>query len=205
MRFAALVLAAGQGRRFGGSKLLAPLEGRPLLQHVLDAVASSGPVVTVVVLGDDADDAERVIAWDGQLRVVNADPTRGLSSSLGLGMAQVQALPEAQTIDAVLVALGDQPRTSAAVITTLVEAESDRTIVVPRHAVDGARNPVLLLRDAWPLVSVVSGDRGLGAFIDAHPDLVLELPVEGANPDVDTPADLAALVSGGTRPTPAEA
>ncbi len=193
MRFAALVLAAGEGRRFGGHKLLARLEGRPVLQHVLDAVAAAAPTETVIVLGADATDAEREMTWRGERRVVNPDPSRGLSSSLKLGMAVIQALPEAGTLDAILVGLGDQPRTSTEVIAILLDAETDRSIVVPRYADDGARNPVLLHRDAWPLVAAVSGDRGLGAFIGAHPDLVLEVPVGGANPDVDTPADLAAL------------
>ena len=193
MRFAAVVLAAGHGRRFGGHKLLAPLEGRPVLEHVLAAVAAVAPAATIVVLGADAADAGRHVAWRGEQRVVNPDPGRGLSSSLKLGMAAVQTLPDAETLDAILVVLGDQPRISAAVIGTLLGAETDRPIVVPRFAEDGARNPVLLQREAWPLVAAVSGDRGLGAFIDAHPDQVLELPVAGANPDVDTPADLAAL------------
>lgn len=193
MRFAAVVLAAGAGRRFGGHKLLAPLEGRPILQHVLEAVAAAAPDATVVVLGGDAMEAERDVTWRGEQRLVNPDPGRGLSSSLKLGMAAVTALHDAEMLDAILVVLGDQPRISAAVIGTLLEAETDRPIVVPHFAEDGARNPVLLHREAWPLVAGARGDRGLGAFIDAHPGQVLELPVGGANPDVDTPADLAAL------------
>jgi molybdenum cofactor cytidylyltransferase len=205
MRFAVLVLAAGEGRRFGGHKLLAQLQGRPILQHVLDAVAAAGPEVTLVVLGADAAEAERQVQWREEHRVVNPDPGKGLSSSLKLGLARIQALPEAVTLDAILVALGDQPRTSTAVIHTLIETETDRPIVVPRFAEDGARNPVLLHREAWPLAAMASGDRGLGAFIDAHPDLVLELPVSGANPDIDTPADLAALAGEQPSATPSGA
>lgn len=205
MRFAALILAAGAGRRFGGHKLLAPLEGRPILQHVLDAVAAAGPAATLVVLGSDGDDAERGIEWRGEERVVNPDPDRGLSSSLRLGLAAIQALPEAGTLDAILVVLGDQPRTTTAVIHTLIETETDRVILVPRFSEDGARNPVLLHRDAWPLAARTTGDRGLGAFIDAHPDLVLELPIAGANPDVDTPADLARLAAEENPTTPSGA
>jgi molybdenum cofactor cytidylyltransferase len=205
MRFAAVIMAAGEGTRFGGHKLMASLEGRPILQHVLDSVAAAGPSATVVVLGADAAEAERAIEWRGEERVVNPDPARGLSSSLKLGIAAVQALPDAETLDAILVALGDQPRTLTAVIHTLVEAETDRSIIVPRYSEDAARNPVLLHRDAWPLAARATGDRGLGAFIDAHRDLILELPVAGSNPDVDTPADLAALAAHEPPATPAGA
>jgi SAM-dependent methyltransferase len=62
---------------------------------------------------------------------------------------------------------------------------------------DGAgRNPVLLRRDAFSLIAETSGDRGLGPLIDAHPELVHEIPirVEGGNPDVDTRDDLVGLL-----------
>jgi molybdenum cofactor cytidylyltransferase len=205
VRFAAVVLAAGEGTRFGGHKLLAPLEGRPIVQHVLDAVAGAGSSATVVVLGRDAEEAEAVLEWRTEQRVINAHPEGGLSGSLKLGLDALQAHPEAATFDAILVALGDQPRTSTAVIHLLIEAETDRPIVVPRFSEDGARNPVLLHRDAWSLVARASGDRGLGAFIDAHPDLAMELPVAGANPDIDTPADLAALTAEEDPATPSGA
>jgi CTP:molybdopterin cytidylyltransferase MocA len=204
MRFAVVVLAAGEGTRFGGHKLLAQLEGSPILQHVLDAIAVAGPSATVVVLGADAEDIERAIEWRDEQRVVNPEPGKGLSSSLKLGIAAVEAVAD-DGIEAILVALGDQPRTLTAVIHTLVEAETDRPIVVPRYSEDGARNPVLLHRDAWPLAARATGDRGLGAFIDAHRDLVLELHVAGSNPDVDTRADLAALAAEEDPATPAGA
>ncbi len=66
--------------------------------------------------------------------------------------------------------------------------------MVPVHADDRGRNPVLLRRAAFPLVEESSGDRGLGPVIADHPELVDEVAVEGTNPDVDTPGDLAATV-----------
>ena len=50
----AVVLAAGSGSRFGGGKLLAPIAGKPVLQHVLDALEAAGSAEVVVVLGRDA-------------------------------------------------------------------------------------------------------------------------------------------------------
>ena len=66
-------------------------------------------------------------------------------------------------------------------------------IVRPRYAADDAPNPVVLRRAAWLLAEGVDGDRGLGPLLAARPDLVLEVPVDGANPDVDTVADLVRL------------
>lgn len=185
---AGIVLAAGAGSRFGGGKLLAPLAGRPILQHVLDRLADAGIGDVIVVLGRDAPAIERAIAWRAEHRVVNPEPERGLSSSLLIGMA---ALPPGA--DAVLIALGDQPLVTAATIRALLDArpEDSRPIVVPAYPDDRGRNPVLLRRPAFRLVREASGDRGLGPVLATHPDAVREVPVSGDNPDVDTQADLA--------------
>jgi molybdenum cofactor cytidylyltransferase len=191
MRAAAVVLAAGAGSRFGGGKLLASLQGRPVLQHVLDRVADAGIGEVVVVLGDDAAAVEAAIAWRAERRLRNPDPARGLASSVQVG---IEALDPA--VDAALVLLGDQPAVAADTIRALLEAGVDgsRPIAVPVYAEDAGRNPVLLGRAAFGLVEGLTGDRGLGPIIRAHPGLVREVPVVGANPDVDTRADLVAVL-----------
>jgi CTP:molybdopterin cytidylyltransferase MocA/SAM-dependent methyltransferase len=187
------VLAAGAGSRFGGGKLLARLDGRPILQHVLDRLASAGITSVVVVLGDDAESVEAEIAWRGERRVRNPDPARGLSSSLQVGIGALEA-----STDSALIVLGDQPMLPARAIRALLDAEADpeRPVVVPVYGDDTGRNPVRLDRNAFRLVDETSGDRGLGPVLGAHPELVRELPirVEGGNPDVDTPADLVSLL-----------
>lgn len=186
----AIVLAAGSASRFGSAKALAVLEGRPMLQHVLDAVASADVAEVVVVLGAAADEVEVAIHWRGERRVRNPNPERGLASSLRVGLA---ALPPGA--EAALIVLGDQPRLRPEVIRAVVERwrAGSKPIVVPRYAAGGALNPVLLAPDAWPLAMALEGDRGMGLLIHASPDLVTDVPVEGDNPDVDTPADLQRL------------
>ena len=99
-------------------------------------------------------------------------------------------------LDAALILLGDQPRTSRAAIRALLAAEvpEGRSIVIPRYAGGGGANPVLLLRAAWPLAAGLDGDRGFGPLIRARPELVVEVELPGDNPDVDTPGDLARIV-----------
>ena len=65
---------------------------------------------------------------------------------------------------------------------------------MPVYADDRGRNPVLVRRPAFGLVGEASGDRGLGPVLEAHPELVSEIAVDGANPDIDTPADLARAI-----------
>jgi molybdenum cofactor cytidylyltransferase len=191
-RIAAIVLAAGASSRFGSPKALAPLDGRPLLEHVLDALREAGIGRIVVVLGNAADQIEDGIGWVDEVIVRNRDP-RHLSSSLEVGLAAAEDLEP--PVDGVLLALGDQPRTRPEVIRLLVAASrsSGRPVAVPRYAEGGGANPVLLMRAAFDLVDEASGDRGLGPVLAEHADRVEEVPVDGANPDVDTPADLATL------------
>jgi molybdenum cofactor cytidylyltransferase len=192
-RIAAIVLAAGAGLRFGRpDKLLAPLRGRPILLHVLDAIAEAGFAATFVVVGENAERVERSIRWRTEVRVANPDPARGLSSSVQVGVAAARGLEP--PVDGVLIALGDQPNLSSQVIRALVAAAGGaRPIVVPRYEGGGGSNPVLVRREAWHLVDELTGDRGLGPIIEAGMDQVTEVGVEGSNPDVDTPDDLAGL------------
>jgi molybdenum cofactor cytidylyltransferase len=185
-RTAGLVLAAGRATRFGSDKLSASLAGRPLLQHVIDAAAAALLTPLIVIVGD----VERRLDWRGARPLRNPEPQRGLSSSLRLGLDELTA---DAAVGRVVVLLGDQPRVSVAVIERLLSTATDRPIVVPRYADGAAGNPVVLGRAVWPLAAAISGDRGMSQLFAARPDLVSYLDMPGTNPDVDTPADLAAL------------
>jgi molybdenum cofactor cytidylyltransferase len=186
----AVVLAAGAARRFGSPKMLAPLSGRPVLQHVLDAVAQAGLGNVMVVLGDQAAAIRAAVAWRRERVEVNPRPGDGLSSSLRIGL---DVAAQDRTVDAVLVLLGDQPAVRTAVISAVLAAAevAPEPIVRVRYADDEAPNPVLVRRAAWALVAGLSGDRGLGPLLLERPDLVAEVAVPGTNPDIDTPEDLA--------------
>ncbi len=187
----AVVLAAGAGSRFGGGKLLAPLEGRPVLQHVLDTLAAAGMADVVIVLGQDAGAMERALQWRSERRVRNPDPTRGLASSLQVGLAA--ATQGDGEPDAALIVLGDQPELRAEAIRAILGAADGAHAIVPRYEQDRGRNPVLLPAGLWPVAQSLSGDQGLGSWLAAHPEQVREVQVAGANPDIDRRADLTEL------------
>ncbi len=203
LALAAIVLAAGSGSRFDqqrpAAKLLADLDGRPLLAHVLDAVREHGPEATVVVLGHGAVEIEQAIGWSGELRVINRHPERGLASSLQVAVQLLEAMP--RSFDGAFIVLGDQPRLRSETMDALRDAAArarpaDRPLVVPRYAAEterGPRNPVLILRPVWSLVYELEADGGLATLIDARPDMVLRVAASGSMPDVDTAADLEAM------------
>jgi CTP:molybdopterin cytidylyltransferase MocA len=195
-RVRGLVLAAGAGSRFGGDKLEARVDGKPVLQHVLSALADAGlenPVVVVApepAAGADAGESGP-IEWGSAERVPNPAPERGLASSLQIGWQRALAADPAT--EAVLVVLGDQPLLLPDVIRAIAAAplDAERPIVAPRYADTEAHNPVRVEASAAHLVDEARGDRGLGPILERNTTLVRWLDVAGDNPDVDTPADLA--------------
>jgi molybdenum cofactor cytidylyltransferase len=190
---AAIVLAAGQSRRMGtDNKLLALVDGRPMVSHVVDAMLASRASPVIVVTGHEQ---ERVRAALGDRPVQwchNPDYADGLSTSLRAGL---DALPE---VDGVLVALADMPRIKAGQIDRLIAAfnpTEGRAICVP--TVNGKRgNPVLFATRFVPEMREVSGDVGARHLIGAHADEVVEIEMDddAALVDVDTPAALSALL-----------
>lgn len=198
-RVVAIVLAAGAGSRFGGGKLTAPLDGRPLVAHAVRTARSAGVGAIVLVTGAGADAVREVIEpllGPRDLIAHNDDWASGLASSVRIGLvAADRALPGA---DAALMLLGDQPRVPLGAIAELLGAapEPDRPIVAPRYPSDGGHNPVLLRRSGWALAGALAGDRGLGPLMAARPELVAWVAVEGQNPDVDTTDDLGRLEDG---------
>jgi molybdenum cofactor cytidylyltransferase len=195
IRAAGLILAAGAGSRFGGDKLLAPLDGRPLIRHVLDAAGAAGldPIVVVVPPTGRLADLDL-----GPLRrVVNPFPQEGLSSSVRLGLRALDADAE-DVVDAAVILPADQPKVRPETILALLAAAESRPktpFVVARHGGDRTPNPVLARRSIWRLADELVGDRGFGPVLAAHPELVREVQISGTNPDVDTGDDLRRLTS----------
>jgi molybdenum cofactor cytidylyltransferase len=196
---AAVVLAAGAGSRFGGGKLRALLDGRPILAHVVDTARAAGlePIVVVVPPTGELDDLD----LGGVRRIVNPDPAEGLSSSVRLGL---RSLELDDGVEAAVILPGDQPRVRAAVIGTLLaalDASPATPFVVPRYADDRGSNPVVARRSIWRLADELAGDRGFGPVLATHPELLRLVAVDGANPDVDTAADLHRLAEPGAGPS----
>jgi molybdenum cofactor cytidylyltransferase len=195
IRAAGLILAAGAGSRFGGDKLLAPLDGRPLIAHVVDAARAAGldPIVVVVPPTGQL----RELDLGPIRRVVNPFPSEGLSSSVRLGLRALDA-DAAEIVDAAVILPADQPRVQPATILALIAAAGRRPktpFVVARHAADRTPNPVLARRSIWRLADELVGDRGFGPVLATHPELVREVPIGGTNPDVDTGDDLRRLTT----------
>lgn len=194
-----LVLAAGRGTRFGGTKLLVPYRGAPLIQAVLRVVhqgVRSGVLEgAVAVVGRESGDLERLIRSNGLDPVANDDPAAGMGRSLRLGLARLAHLSGPR--DAAVIFLGDQPRVRPEVLRDLVAAfRRDpgpvyRPVYHDHPEVPG--HPVVVPRSYWELADSIEEDAGFGPLLRRQGITVRQLEVPGDNPGVDLPDDLARL------------
>jgi CTP:molybdopterin cytidylyltransferase MocA len=151
-------------------------------------------IVTVTAAGDQA--VAHTIAQSGSVLIENPDPASGMGRSLQLGIRRLDDPPVEPLAEAAVIVLADQPMVRQDVLTALRDAWlSGADIVRPVYHGDPGTpgHPVLLDRSRWHLVDDVQGDRGLGPALASHTDWVTTVMVEGQNPDIDTPADLALL------------
>ena len=182
MTAAGLVLAAGEGRRFGGTKQLAPFRGRPLLEHALAAVAALSP--RVVVLGHAADEIRAAVDLQGARPVVCAGWREGQAASLRCGLAALAGAQE------VLVTLGDQPGLTAAAVAAIAAAGGAEDAVratyggVPGH-------PVLLRRPLLARAGELRGDSGFRDLLERASVKAVEIGHLADPADIDTREELA--------------
>ena len=179
----AVVLAAGTSSRLGQPKQLLVLDGKPVLQHVVDAVTEGGFGEIVVVLGHESGRVgDALVLPTGARTVVNRDYALGQATSLRAGVSAVRPDSEAAAIF-----VGDQPHIDAACVRRVVEAFRAGHKPVARARYGGVPgHPVVVAHAAFGLFSGLSGDRGLGHLLDSSDDVVeVEL---GTDPpeDIDT-------------------
>jgi molybdenum cofactor cytidylyltransferase len=192
-RIGALLLAAGQSRRMGGpNKLLAEIDGTPMVAHVARRLLASRARPIIAVLGNQADAVDTVLGKLPIERVRNPEFAAGLSTSLKRGIA---ALPS--DLDGVIVCLGDMPLISGRHLDRLIAAFNPlegRAIIVPTRR--GKRgNPVLWSRQFFPEMTGLAGDVGAKHLIGEHAELVAEVEMDddAVLVDIDTPEALDAF------------
>lgn len=192
-----VILAAGHSTRMGRPKTGLILEGRTLLQHVLDnALASQLDEIVVVLRADDEVARAEVETRCGtRLRAVMlGDPQGRQSDSLRAGIA---ALGDRVEIAAVL--LADQPGIHAALIDRMLDAagRTTRAAVRPVYVWAGTRtpgHPVVLTRPLFGAIGGLEGDEGARSLF--HDDAGQLEEIEFLSPpprDVDTPEDWSKL------------
>jgi len=177
---AAVILAAGAGKRMGGPKALLQVEGETLLQRAIRAAQGAGCDSVSAVMGDwdpgVVDPAVRLLR--------NPDAAEGMASSIRIGIG---ALPPEVT--AVLLLAVDQPAVDAILLRRLLAlAEADPERPAACAYGDSLGIPAVLPRRLFPALLALRGDRGAKGILLR--EQTAPLPFPGGGQDLDTPADL---------------
>lgn len=191
MKLHAIVLAAGDSRRYGTPKQLAPWNGGTLLQHAVRLATAVCNNAVTVVLGAQAETIHANLPDPGIEVVRNPDWREGMASSIRAGIA---SLPD--RADAALIMLCDQPMISETILSTLTQhwRQHPQSIVAGRynntHGV-----PAVFPRAFFAELLALRGDRGARQIMNVHPQRLETVPLPEAGIDIDTPADLQHLLS----------
>jgi molybdenum cofactor cytidylyltransferase len=186
-----VLLAAGTSSRYGdANKLLADLDGKPVVRHAAETLLDADLDV-VVVLGHEADRVRSALV-DLDVRFVeNPNYERGQSTSVRAG---VEAVARTDA-DAVVFLPGDMPSVSPETVETLIAAHGAGVGDALAAAHDGRRgNPVLFARRHFADLRGVEGDvGGRAVLLGSERSALVAVDDPGVTADVDTPADLAEL------------
>lgn len=160
-KVAGVVLAAGEGKRFGGPKAPYELEGERLVDRAVRVLREAGCDPIFVILG----------AWEGAvddaLVIVNHGWAEGMGSSLRIGLKWVNATTEAEYA---LITLVDLPGLTSEAVRRVLDAPTGIAVAT----FDGDRgHPVRIPREHFrELIDTVAGDEGARTFLANRDDVV---------------------------------
>ena len=183
----AILLAAGQSKRMGELKQLMPFGQSTIVGQAVDNLLGSAVVEVIVVVGYKAEDVRKAIAAKPVRIVINPDYEQGMSTSIIAGLNMVHG-----GVQAVMLALGDQPLVSSETINVLINefCNHDKGIAVPTY--QGRRgHPIIFAVKYKEQLLKLRGDVGGRQIIKDNPDDVLEVAVESESvvADFDTTDD----------------
>lgn len=194
---AAVLLAGGASRRFGAdNKLLAEVDGVPIVARTAREILAAGVGELVVVTGAEHTGYVAALAGLPVRFVPNAAWDEGIGSSIAAGVRSLSEVPQGAFI-----VPGDLPNLTAAVFRTLgvAFAEADGAcVVVPVTAAGAQRNPVLWPRALFAKLAALTGPKGGKSLLDTLGDRRVDVAFgdESLFADIDTPEDYARLIAG---------
>ena len=185
---AALILAAGESKRMGQPKMLLPWRETTVLGQVIHIFKAAAIEHVVVVTGSAKDAVEHIAHASGASTVFNPDYARQeMLNSLQVGL---QAMDSG--IEAVLIALGDQPQIEKSTVELIVEkhAQTRAPLVVPSYKMHRG-HPWLVARTLWAAILAMRSPETPRNFLHQHAQdiLYVELDTPTVLQDLDTPED----------------
>ena len=193
LKVALVLLAAGESRRMGTPKQLLTYKGSSLIRHAATEAVKSDCDPIVVVLGANSD---RISPKINDLPVhitYNPQWQQGMSASISTG---ITALLEMKIdLDAVVVALGDQPLITEEVYDRLIETYAQNPVkAVACNYSDTLGVPALFDCTLLPELLDMNHQGGAKQTLYRYSDRTFNLDLPEAAIDIDTPADYQELL-----------
>lgn len=190
----AVIPAAGHSRRMGRPKLLLPWRDSVLIEHVLTQWKAGGvDHITVVCRREDRE----LIACCSQANatvVAPSEPLPEMKHSVAAGLAEIETKFQPVSGDVWLLAPGDLPGLSAAVIRRLRSAHRPDSPSILAPTWRGQRgHPVLFPWSTAVEVAALGENQGVNVLLQRHPVRAVAFGREGVPADVDTPEDYRRL------------
>jgi len=191
----AVVLAAGKSERMGQNKLLLPLNGKALIEGVLNALSAAGIGEQVIVLGYKPEQVvEALKPRLNTLKImVNEDYEQGMISSFQVGLQMMSY------VDAAFLVLGDEPIFDPNLLNKMIQqmenSQGKALIVSPIHK--GKKgHPLLFHRRLFTEILSLKSPQTIREIVHRHADrlLTIEAP-QWTIMDIDTPEDYARISS----------
>lgn len=193
-RIEAIVLAAGQSTRFGSSKMIAPVNGRPMVQHALLAAQIACKGAVHLVVGHDNAAIVNAAAGIGDQSIVNriiVNPAfaRGIGTSIAAGVRACR-----DRADAILILLGDQALIKGDHLLQLINTWSGDDSEIIASAFDDVRGPPILFpKKCFGDLADLDGDDGAKTLMENQKFKVITVPCKAARFDIDKQEDLQQL------------
>lgn len=184
-----VVLAAGASTRFGGTKQLVRVNGRPLMHTIVSRAAELAGHSVTVVLGANAGELAPLLKHSPASVAINRDWSEGIASSIRVGLKHAPS-----SADGVLIALADQAAVTTEDLRRLAGAWRRNPVGIAVAQYGGHVGvPAIFPRWCFRELNELRGDRGAQMLLQRHADRLVRLPMPSAELDIDRPEDLLAL------------
>jgi len=186
----AVVLAAGESRRFQTCKQLAMLDGETLVHRAARLARECCGDNTILVVGHRGDEVADAAGDQCRFLLVNDHYADGFGTSIALAARAVHG-----SADAMLLLLVDQPLIKMRHLRHIIDKWSGADDEIVASGFDDALGPpVLMPGAAIACLRDLTGDRGAKALLRDKRFKVITVPCAGAGVDIDTPSDLERIV-----------
>ena len=189
MKIAGLILAAGGSSRMGDrNKLMMPFQGKPMLNHVVNASLNSNLTQTFVVVGHQSSEIKNLVQSDDIQCVENEQWETGMASSIVAGISQLKQF------DGFLILLGDMPLVTPELINEIIFHGSADKIVIPIK--DGLHgNPVFFGSKFRDELLTLYGDNGAKKVIQDNLSSMIKIEIQSNTifKDYDTKESLESV------------